>query len=304
MSFSYVVLDVFTDRPLAGNPLAVVLGADELDDRRMLAIAQEFNLSETVFVLKARNPAHSARVRIFTPGGEVPFAGHPTVGTAILLAKQRIGGEPEKEQDVIVVLEEEIGIVRCGVVLSPGGGAFAEFDVPKVPASAGPAGDKELIAAALGLTKAELGFENHKPTRFDAGLGFTFVPVHDLEAMAKIRLERAIWRDAFPGDERAMVVAYCRETVHHENQFHARMFAPFAGIDEDPATGSAAAAFAGVVRKFDEPRDGVHRVRVEQGLEMGRPSVIEVELDVDGGKLRSVRIGGGAVVVAEGELKI
>ncbi|HQF31731.1 MAG TPA: PhzF family phenazine biosynthesis protein [Hyphomicrobiales bacterium] len=304
MPLDFVVLDVFTDQPLAGNPLAVVLGADDLDGGRMLAIAREFNLSETVFVLKPRNPAHSARIRIFTPAGEVPFAGHPTVGTAILLAQHRVGTSPEQEQDVIVVMEEEIGIVRCGVVLSPGGKAFAEFDVPKVATSAGPAGDKDMIAAALGLTRAELGFENHKPCRFDAGLAFTFVPVHDLEAMAKIRLERSIWHDAFPGDERALVLAYCRETLHHDTHFHARMFGPLVGIDEDPATGSAAAAFAGVVRKFDEPRDGTHRVRLEQGIEMGRPSIIDLEFDIEGAKLRSVRIGGGAVRVSEGVLTV
>ncbi len=141
----YQVFDVFTDTPLAGNPLAVVLDAEGLDIEAMQKIAREFNLSETVFVTPAENPAHTARARIFTPAVELPFAGHPTVGTAICLARQRFGRSGE--QDAVIVLEEGVGPVRCGVKLSEGS-AFAEFDCPRLPTRAGQAAEKADIAAS------------------------------------------------------------------------------------------------------------------------------------------------------------
>ncbi|ESR24195.1 PhzF family phenazine biosynthesis protein [Lutibaculum baratangense] len=295
MSRRYYVLDVFTDEALSGNPLAVVLDAEGLDTERMQAIAKEFNLSETVFVLPAEGPAHTAKLRIFTPGREIPFAGHPTVGTGILMARQSWGESGEIEG--IVTLEEEIGLIRLGVVLRDGH-AFAEFDVPAKPAALEPAPDRELAAAALGLFPSEIGFENHKPSRFEAGNAFAFVPVRNFEVLRRIKIERRTFDKAFP-DGAAYV--YCRETMSTGNDFHARMFAPAMGVAEDPATGSAAAAFAGVIMKFDQPTGGHHRYRIEQGHIMGRPSLVELEIEVDGG-LDTVRIGGAAVIVAEGSL--
>jgi len=137
----YAIFDVFTDTALAGNQLAIVSEADDLSSEAMQAIAREFNLAETVFVLKATNPAHSAKLRIFTPARELPFAGHPTVGTAIHLAMKRFG-DVDREMDAVVVVEEEVGIVRCGVKLLPGGRGFAEFDVPRVPTKVGQPSDK------------------------------------------------------------------------------------------------------------------------------------------------------------------
>ncbi len=306
MSLRYAVLDVFTDTALTGNPLAVVLRADRLSDERMLAIAREFNLSETVFVMKADNPAHTAKVRIFTPGGEVPFAGHPTVGTAVLLAGERLGKVSE-DQDAIIVLEENIGPVRCGVIVRPNGRGFAEFDAPMLSQPAGETASAERIAAALGLAKSEIGFENHRPSRYEAGLEFTFVPVNGLDAIAKAQIVPALWTDAFGAGRNgiaACVYVYCRDTVRHDCDFHARMFTPTGGIGEDPATGSAAAAFAGVVKVFDDPWDGTHIVHIEQGVEMGRPSCIKLEIDVAGGELHAKRIGGDAIIVAEGKLRL
>lgn len=288
----YHILDVFTDMPFAGNPLAVVHDTDGLDSAAMQAIAREFNLSETVFVLAPENPVHLARLRIFTPQRELPFAGHPTVGTAILLAALRGTGTG------IVVLEEEIGPVRVGVTLS-GKRSFAEFDIPKMPERIDRPVDLEMAAAALGLLPAEIGFENHRPSRWTAGVEFPFLPLRGLEVMGKCRVERRAFDEAFG----PAVYLYCRETVSRDSDFHVRMFAPGFGIDEDPATGGAAAALAGVVMTFDQPTAGTHRYRLEQGLEMGRPSLIELELVVEGG-LEVVRIGGSAVVVAEGALQV
>ncbi|MEJ8574354.1 PhzF family phenazine biosynthesis protein [Microbaculum marinum] len=302
MKRAYHVLDVFTDKPLSGNPLAVVHDCDGLDGTAMQSIAKEFNLSETVFVLPAENPAHTAKVRIFTPGKEVPFAGHPTVGTAIILARKRWGtGEDADggERDGIVVLEEKIGIVRIGVTLK-NGSAFAEFDIPQKPSVLERAIDTELAAAALGLVPAEIGFENHRPSSFTAGLDFDFVPVRDLGVLKRCKLERRTFDKAFAAKA---AYVYTRETYSTGNDFHARMFAPGFGVEEDPATGSAAAAFAGVIRQFDQPLGGIHRYRIEQGHIMGRASQIGLEIDVQG-DLHAVRIGGDAVVVAEGTLDV
>lgn len=297
MARRYFVLDVFTEKALSGNPLAVVMDSDGLDTEAMQAIAAEFNLSETVFIMPAQRPAHTAKLRIFTPKKELAFAGHPTVGTGILLARQNWGGEGER--DGIVVLEEDIGSIRLGVVLRDGH-AYAEFDIPEMPKALEPAPDRELAAAALGLFPSEIGFENHKPSRFEAGNPFAFVPVRNLEVLGRVKIERRTFDKAFPD---GMVFAYCRETMSNENDFHARAFAPAFGVAEDPATGSAAAAFAGVVMEFDEPTGGDHRYRIEQGHFMHRPSLIELELEVEG-DLHAVRIGGSAVILAEGQLEI
>jgi trans-2,3-dihydro-3-hydroxyanthranilate isomerase len=302
MRLDYYVLDVFTDQRFGGNPLAVVLDADALDTARMQTIAQEFNLSETVFVLKPQNRAHTARVRIFTPKAELPFAGHPTVGAATLLGELRAPAANDNggQGDALVVLEETIGIVRVGVRMRPGAAAYAEFDAPKLPEESGVAPSTDLLAAALGLIPAEIGFENHRPTRYTAGNPFAFVPVASLEAIEKARASSSHWQ-AMP---ETGTFLYCRQTVHTTSAFHARMFAPHNGIPEDPATGSAAAAFAGVVHRFDALPDGSHKRTIEQGFEMGRPSLIALSLEIEAGKLSIVRVGGHAVRVAEGKIEV
>lgn len=301
----YAVLDVFTKTALEGNPLAVVLDADGLDTAAMQAIAAEFRLPETVFVLPPVNPASLATLRIFTPARELPFAGHPTVGTAVLLASRRF--QPVHEPlDAVVVMEEQVGIVRCGVRLEPGQPGYAEFDAPVLakPVAAS-LGDRADIATAVGLDPWEIGFENHTVSCYSAGSPFVFVPVADLAAMRKARPDGRAWKRAFGIDEaRVGAYLYTRETLYHTSAFHARMFAPESGISEDPATGSAAAAFAGVVSRFDSPFDGVHRHPIEQGFEMGRPSLIDLEIEIRNGELKRVRIGGSAVIVADGTLLV
>jgi trans-2,3-dihydro-3-hydroxyanthranilate isomerase len=301
VQLKFHILDVFTETRFGGNPLAVVLDADGLSASQMQTIAREFNASETVFVLTSERPAHTARIRIFMPKAEVPFAGHPTIGTAILLASLR---SPDKtvEQDALVVLEESIGTVRVGVRLRPGAAAFAEFDGPKKPEALGDLPASEMLAAALSLIPNEIGFENHVPSSFTAGLPYIFVPVRSLEAIGRAAPVHGRWEGAF--GEKGAVYVYCRETLHNTAQFHARMFAPAHGILEDPATGSAAAAFAGVVHRFDTPPDGMHKKIIEQGFEMGRPSLIELSLHIMNGKLDTIRIGGHAVPVSEGVLTV
>ncbi len=302
MKRRYATLDVFTDTRFAGNPLAVVLDCEGLEAGQMQAVAREFNLSETVFVLPAKNPAHTARVRIFTPASELPFAGHPTIGTAILLAAQKTGAQ-NSESDAIIVLEEEIGPVRAGVRFRSGAAAFAEFDLPVFSKRIGDAPDINRLCTALGLTHGEIGFENHKASMWTAGVSFVFVPVRDLETIGKVELNLGAWRECFAGFA-AEVFVYCRESVHQDSDFHARMFAPALGVHEDPATGAAAAAFSGVIQHFDDLQSGTHRFNIEQGFEMGRPSRISIEIEVEGGKTHAARIGGNAVFVGEGVIEI
>jgi len=297
----YAVLDVFTGDALAGNPLAVVLDGEGLTTEAMQAITREFNLSETVFVEPPSRPGVSAKIRIFTLAKELAFAGHPTVGTAVLLATERLQGI-DRETDAMVVLEEQVGLVRCGAVIAPGKVGRAVFDLPRLPEEQAFHGDVGLVASALGINRGDIGFENHQPTVFHAGgPTFAFLPIAGLDAMRRIRRDMSVWDGAF-GGKQMNVFAYSRECVNKAHSFHARMFAPDLGLGEDPATGSATAAFAGVLRRFDRPADGEHTVIIEQGYEMGRPSLLELEIIVDKGKLTGGRLGGQAVIVARGEL--
>ncbi len=301
MALTFHTLDVFTDCRFGGNPLAVVLEADALKPEEMQMIARELNLSETVFVLKPVNPAHSAKIRIFTPGRELPFAGHPTVGTAILLAQLR-APTVNGERDAIIALEQTLGTVRVGVRLKAGQAPFAEFDAPKLPEMAGTLPSRDRLADALGLLPREIGFENHTALRIGAGNMFAYVPVLNLEAIARARVNGASWAAAFPDTDVSGAYLYTRQCVHKGSSFHARMFAPQLGVPEDPATGAAAVGFAGVVRAFDDLPDGSHKRVIEQGHEMGRPSAIQLTLVVEGGKLDTVRIGGNAIRMVEGTI--
>lgn len=303
MRLDFYTLDVFTDSRFGGNPLAVVLGADELDDAQMQTIAREFNLSETVFIRTAVNSAHTAAIRIFTPLAELPFAGHPSVGTAVLLTELK----PESsvsEQDSIVTLEQQIGVVRVGVRVKPGDAGFAEFDAPMLPKDAGALPPVEKLAAGLGLIPSEIGFENHRARCFAVGPAFAMIPVSTREAIAKARVSPSNWGAAF--DEQGIVGAYLytRQCLHTNSAFHTRMFAPGVGVAEDPATGAAAICLAGAMHHFDEFPDGTHKRTIEQGYEMGRPSKIFVTSVVRGGGLETVRIGGQAVRVADGRISI
>jgi trans-2,3-dihydro-3-hydroxyanthranilate isomerase len=302
---SYSVYDVFTDTKLAGNPLAVVFDGDGLSDKAMQAITRELNLSETVFVRAATNPAHTASLRIFTPGRELPFAGHPTVGTAIALA-ERAHASHGGDIDLVSVLEEKVGPVRCAVRLKQGRASFAEFDLPRKSQQIVLPLEKLKLADALGLKVTEIGFENHVPSIWSAGVPFLLVPVRDVGAAQRVEFDPQLWEKTAPFVDGSLASAYlyCRGAVNHTAKFHARMFAAGMGIVEDPATGSAVAALSGAIHHFDRLPDGHHPVIVEQGVEMGRPSFIHLHIDVEGGEISNARIGGQAVRIATGTLDI
>lgn len=300
MNRRFVTLDVFTAQRLAGNPLAVVLDTEGLDTGAMQKLAREFNLSETVFILPPQDPIHLARLRIFTPYRELPFAGHPTVGTAVQLA---LMNGAHAGEDLNFMVEEEVGIVPCTVRLANGELGRARFELPKLPERIEGMFDSETVAAALGLEAEDVGFAGYQPRIYSAGNPFVFVPVKSLDAVGRIAPQGQFWPEAFGGVASvfttASVFAYSPETVTSDARFHARM------LDftrEDPATGSAVAAFAGVVMEFEPPKDGQHTLAVEQGYEMGRPSRIVLGLDVWGGKLTGATIGGDAILVQQGTI--
>ncbi len=301
MALAFATVDVFTQRAFAGNPLAVVRGADALDATAMQAIAREFNLSETVFVLRPENPSHTAKLRIFTPHREIPFAGHPTIGTAVVLARDGHAGDAERRE--LVVLEEGIGLVRVGVVLNAGSPAFAEFDLPSLPEKCDVAVPVDKLARALGVMAPEIGFANHKPSAYDAGLAYLFVPLRDRDALSSVLPSGEMWAAALGGNRQFAAYAYTR-CPDQRAGYEARMFDPATGMAEDPATGSAAAAFASVVERFDGPGDGRHVINIAQGRDMGRPGLIRLEVEFSAGRLHMARVGGCVVAVSSGEISV
>lgn len=294
----YVILDVFTSRAFGGNPLAVVLDAAGLDDAAMQQITREFNLSETVFVLPPRNPANRARIRIFSVAHEMPFAGHPTVGTAVLLARE------DKMAKGTLRLEESIGAITCEVSLSGEDGrrGAAVFTAPRKGEIEASDISREACAEALNLDASDIGFDAHRPVVASAGVPFLFVPLADLTALARARRDEA----AFLATLGAYGEALYLYTLDEEGDadFRARMFSPGLGIVEDPATGAAAAAFPWVLLDAENRVDGHHKVRIDQGFEMGRPSRVDLGFTVKGGAVQGATIGGSAVVVGEGVLYI
>jgi trans-2,3-dihydro-3-hydroxyanthranilate isomerase len=289
--YDFETLDVFTDRKFAGNPLAIVMDARGLSTADMLTITREFNLSETTFVLPPEDAQNTARVRIFTLGYEMPFAGHPTVGTAIAIARARkLSGE--------LRLELNTGVFPVKIDLDRPA-AFAEFQNPKLPTENGVAADAALIEAALTLPAGSVDRTAHRPRLVGAGVNFLFAKA-PLAAVRNARLNSGAY-DALALNQTIGILLYADGGEAADATYHARMFAPNAGIPEDPATGSAAAALPGQIALSQKLADGTHRWVIEQGFEMGRPSRICATVATAGGAVTAVRIGGEAVPVMRGQ---
>ena len=299
MRARYHTLDVFTDRVFGGNPLAVFPDADAIAPGMMQRIARELNLSETVFV-RWGEPAAGADcdVRIFTPGTELPFAGHPTIGTAILLAS--LGRAGAEGGGARIVLGEGVGPVPVDVRMEGGRPAFAMLTAARLPQPGPPPPAPDVVARVLSLDETDLG--GSLGTAFaSSGVPFLFVSVRDRDALGRARVDGGAWERHLSGawGPHLYVVT---DDVEGEATLRARMFAPAMGISEDPATGGAVTALAALLAARDASGDGTLRWVVEQGVEMGRPSRLQVEADIRGGALAAVRVGGGAVLVGEGEM--
>jgi trans-2,3-dihydro-3-hydroxyanthranilate isomerase len=294
MKLKFYTLDVFTTRKFAGNPLAVVLDADDLTTEQMQTITKEFNLSETTFVMKPGDPANTAKMRIFFPGGEMPFAGHPTLGTAILLAELRNQTEIKFE-------------LKAGLTPVKISGSSGIFTAPVIPFHV----QKQLpsiakTAQALNLDPEDIGFDDHHIALLEGGSRFFYVPVKTRAALEKSMVRQPYWSELLAplGGSTDAAYIYTRGGDGPNASYRARMYAPSGGIPEDPATGSATALLAVQLLTAENLKDGTHTWQLEQGYEMGRPSDLRLEADVKSANLTAVRVGGSAVRMMSGEIEL
>lgn len=306
----YVTADVFTSVPFTGNQLAVVFGAEGLPTETLQAITREFNYAESTFVMAAEDARTTRRVRIFTPEMEVPFAGHPTIGTAHVLVAT--GEVPATGDEMTVVLGENVGPVPVEVRLEGGVPVHAQLTTAMLPEERVEVSDLDALAAVVGLTRDDLVGGDHLPTGASCGLPFQIIPVRSAAAVSRARLDQAAWRRVLDGmwAPWPMVFAMARDEQEGSLPAHvqgcdirARVFVPGSTVPEDPATGSANAALAGYLAART-PRDGVLRWEVAQGVEMGRPSRLSIEAEKSQGAIKAVRVGGASVIMCEGTLTL
>lgn len=298
-AFPFCTADVFTTSRFGGNQLAVFPDASGIPEQALPSIAREFNFSETTFVLPPRDSGNTRRLRIFTPGGELPFAGHPTVGTAFVLAT--IGVIPLTGVETRIIFEEGVGPVPVLIRSEGGQPGFAQLSVAQLPETGPPAPESADLARVLGLDAHDVLSGTVGPEGMSCGVQYLFVPVRDRAVLARARV-RLDEFDALLADYWTQkVFLFCDAPELEGSHYRARMFAPGIGVPEDAATGSACAAFGGYLARRDQRREGLLRWVIEQGFEMGRPSLLEVEVDKVGGAITGVRVGGNSVFVSKGE---
>lgn len=295
----FVTLDVFTDRPFGGNQLAVIPDATGIPEDALLEITREFNFSETTFCYPPADPAHTRRVRIFTLGGEVPFAGHPTIGTATALALREgvLPGGTGRLQ-----LELGVGTVTVDVRVEGDRLAWAEFGVAKLPELGPAAPGLSTLAEILSLETDDLVGGTLSPQGVSCGLPFLMVGVKSLKALARARVREELWERTLQRAWARDLYVVARDTDGGPQHWRARMFGPGFRVPEDPATGSAAAAFGGWLALKDTMRDGTVAWTIDQGIEMGRPSRIDVRATKAEGAVTAVHVAGRAVLMSDGEM--
>jgi trans-2,3-dihydro-3-hydroxyanthranilate isomerase len=301
MRYQFHTVDVFADRIFGGNPLAVFPDAEGLTEAQMQLVAREFNISETTFVFPPKDPANAARLRIYTPKVELPFAGHPTVGTSYVLAA--LGRVRLAEGEVRIVLEENVGPVPVTIRVRNGRPVFTQLSTAQPPEFGPPPPASAELASVLSLKEADILAGERAPQAVSCGLPWLIVPVASRGAIARARLRPERYEAVLGNYWSRGVYLVTLDTGPLGSDVHARMYAPAIAPHEDPATGSAAASLAGYLAAR-EKEDGTRRWRVTQGHEMGRPSLIEIEADRAGEKITSVRVGGASVLVSEGEMEV
>jgi trans-2,3-dihydro-3-hydroxyanthranilate isomerase len=308
-TYSYYWLDVFTQQVFGGNQLAVFPDAQGLSDTQMQQIAREFNISETVFLFPPQTPAGTRRVRIFTPGRELPFAGHPTIGAVHVLAT--IGRGPHTSPPRQVILEELVGPVPVSIEEQSGGALFIKLSAARAPEFRPLTIDPKAFAPTLHLEPAD--FESPLPAGMvSCGTPFVILPLKNADALRRARLNIDAWRKLVATGALGTTEPFWTEHVYpitndasvRPADLRVRMFAPDLGVTEDPATGSAAAALAAHLAKHVTRPDGTLKWTIEQGIEMGRKSVLYLEADKNDGDVMSVRVGGYAVTVSEGQFTL
>jgi trans-2,3-dihydro-3-hydroxyanthranilate isomerase len=299
MQRRYVTVDVFTDRAFGGNPLAVVLDAGGLSTAQMQAIASEFNYSETTFVLPPRDPANKAQVRIFTVNQEIPFAGHPNVGTAFVLATQ--AAKPPAR----LLFEEGAGLVPVEILKQDGRVVGAELTAPQ-PLAKLTQFSAEQAAAVVSLSSADIRTDRHPPLIVSVGLPFLVVELASRDALRRARPDAAAFARTFPCDGSDAVYLYTRDVPTAEAcDLQARMFHPgSSGLSEDPATGSATVATAALLAALSAERDAELSLRIGQGVDMGRPSLLLTRVRKANGVVTSAHVGGACVPMMEGTFRV
>ena len=313
-SLSFITADVFTDRIFGGNPLAVFPDGRGLDDVTMQRIARELNLSETVFVLPPETAQETRRLRIFTPAMELPFAGHPTVGTAIILAET---GELDGNGPWDIVFGEKVGPIPVRITTTPDAAPdaattnapmTATLSSARLPTAVDGVRDPAILAALLGLPVTALAQADLPPAAYSAGVPFTIIPLASRAALSAIAFDVGVWRDHLADSLAPHIYAIAlddpADDPAHERRVSARMFAPAMGIAEDRATGAAATALAGYL--FDQQRPTADRTvwEISQGDDMGRPSTILLTADRAANGLSAVHVGGRAVIVSRGSFNL
>jgi trans-2,3-dihydro-3-hydroxyanthranilate isomerase len=300
MQRRYITVDVFTDRAFGGNPLAVVLDAGGLSTEQMQAIATEFNYSETTFVLPPADRANDANVRIFTPVRELPFAGHPNVGTAFVLAT--LAKEPKPR----LLFEEKAGLVPVDIRREQGRVVSTELTAPQALTRASNLAAAD-VAACLSLRVEDIVSDRHAPQAIGVGTAFVVVEVGSRDAVRRAKPDAAAFARVLPCDGAFAVYFYTSDVPAAEKpcDLQARMFFPgSSGLIEDPATGSATVAAAALLAGLDPARDGELKLTIGQGFDMGRPSLLLTRVLKEGGRIRSAHVGGNCVQMMEGTLRV
>ena len=306
MAYQFHTADVFTTRAKGGNPLAVIPDARGLSDAQMLAITREFNYSESVFVFPPESAANTRRLRIFTPGGELQFAGHPTVGCAFVLAET--GAIPMTGRETRIVFEEGAGPVPVTIRCEDGKPVSSQLTAPQMPEIQDPPPRPEVLSEILGLEpSAILADDMIEPEAVSCGVPFMFIPLSKPEMLSWVKVDPVKWEEILGGYWAREMFVFSTDAwsgIFEGGHIRARMFAPGLGIGEDPATGSACAALAGFLALRAETRNGTLRWTVDQGVEMGRPCRLDLEVDLKNGRLTAIRVGGESVLVSSGILHI
>ena len=297
MEYQYYTCDVFTDKPFGGNQLAVITDASRLNDKQMQQIAREFNFSESAFVLPPEK-GFTKKVRIFTPATEVPFAGHPNIGTAFVLATTGELGKFEKSTEI--VFEEKAGLVPI-TIEKKNGKINCELKAPQ-SLSVGIKVPLEMAAQALSLKEEDIVTDNHLPKLASVGLPFVMVELKNKTSLEKVKVNMDGFEKIGALDIMPDIFMYTQSK--DEFDIRARMFAPFDGIMEDPATGSASCALVALLSTLKEEKDGNFSWRIAQGVEMGRPSFLQARTEKQDGEVCGVWIGGSCVMISKGVIYI
>ena len=299
MKYQFFTLDVFAQQKFEGNQLAVIPNAEGINDSQMQKIAREFNYSETVFITRG-DSKFSWNVRIFTPISEIDFAGHPNIGAAILLANII---EFNVQEKIKLVFRERVGDIPITVHYETSKPAYAELEVAQLPQNGPNPPTKDQIAESIGLDISDVD-SNQEISAYSCGLPFLYVPILSLEGIKKAKLDNDKWKKYLSSYWAPQIYLFTKEVEDPKSDFHARMFAPGLGIAEDPATGSAVAAFSGYLAKSPKYQNGIFSFIIEQGFEMGRPSILEMSFETKMGTVTKVQVKGRATIISQGEIDL